>query len=103
MDQVVQLERVHLAGAQSREPIADALKEQAQPLLVVFADELSRRPNVILRQTTLRDQIAAGTAQIQGNEDALHEFISLLDIFEFWFNIVTPPDSSSRAIGFGVL
>ncbi len=39
---------------------------------------------------TLGDQIAAGTATVQGNEDALHQFIGLLDTFELWFNIVTP-------------
>jgi alkyl sulfatase BDS1-like metallo-beta-lactamase superfamily hydrolase len=46
--------------------------------------------DVILGQTTLPDQISAGTAQVDGNVDALHEFIGLLDTFEFWFNIVTP-------------
>jgi alkyl sulfatase BDS1-like metallo-beta-lactamase superfamily hydrolase len=50
----------------------------------------SKFNDVILGQTTLADQIAAGTAQLQGSEDALHEFIGLLDTFEFWFNIVTP-------------
>ena len=46
--------------------------------------------DVILGETTLPDQISAGTAQIDGDGDALHEFIGLLDTFEFWFNIVTP-------------
>jgi alkyl sulfatase BDS1-like metallo-beta-lactamase superfamily hydrolase len=41
-------------------------------------------------QTSLPHQIAAGIAKVQGNESALHEFIGLLDSFEFWFNIVTP-------------
>jgi alkyl sulfatase BDS1-like metallo-beta-lactamase superfamily hydrolase len=46
--------------------------------------------DVILGQTKLTEQIAAGTAKLDGNADALHEFIELLDTFEFWFNIVTP-------------
>ena len=46
--------------------------------------------DVILGQTTLADQIAAGTAQLEGNQDVLHEFVELLDTFQFWFNIVTP-------------
>jgi alkyl sulfatase BDS1-like metallo-beta-lactamase superfamily hydrolase len=46
--------------------------------------------DVILGQTTIGDQIAAGTAKLNGDADALHEFIELLDTFEFWFNIVTP-------------
>jgi alkyl sulfatase BDS1-like metallo-beta-lactamase superfamily hydrolase len=46
--------------------------------------------DVILGQTTLPDQISAGTAHVDGNVDALHEFIGLLDTFDFWFNIVTP-------------
>ncbi len=46
--------------------------------------------DVILGQTTLADQLANGTAQLDGDQQALHEFIGLLDTFEFWFNIVTP-------------
>lgn len=50
----------------------------------------SQFDNVILGQATLPDQIAAGIAHIDGDADALHDFISLLDTFELWFNIVTP-------------
>jgi alkyl sulfatase BDS1-like metallo-beta-lactamase superfamily hydrolase len=46
--------------------------------------------DVILGQMTLADQIQQGTAQLDGDANVLHEFISLLDTFEFWFNIVTP-------------
>jgi alkyl sulfatase BDS1-like metallo-beta-lactamase superfamily hydrolase len=45
---------------------------------------------VILGQTTLAEQIKNGTATLEGDHNALHEFIDLLDTFEFWFNIVTP-------------
>jgi alkyl sulfatase BDS1-like metallo-beta-lactamase superfamily hydrolase len=46
--------------------------------------------DVILGQTTLADDIKQGTAELAGDESLLHEFISLLDTFEFWFNIATP-------------
>ena len=45
---------------------------------------------MILGETTLAGQIEEGTAQLAGDESVLHEFISLLDTFDFWFNIVTP-------------
>ena len=46
--------------------------------------------DVILGTAPLADQIADGRAQVEGDEQALHDFVGLLDDFEFWFNIVTP-------------
>jgi len=46
--------------------------------------------DVILGTAPIADQIAAGTAKVQGDEQALHDFIALLDDFDFWFAIVTP-------------
>jgi alkyl sulfatase BDS1-like metallo-beta-lactamase superfamily hydrolase len=46
--------------------------------------------DVILGVAPLADQLAAGTATIEGDEQALHDLLALLDSFEFWFNIVTP-------------
>ena len=45
---------------------------------------------VILGTARLADQIADGRAKLDGDEQILHEFVGLLDDFEFWFNIVTP-------------
>jgi alkyl sulfatase BDS1-like metallo-beta-lactamase superfamily hydrolase len=45
---------------------------------------------VILGEAKLADKLAAGEAQINGNPEKLMEFLSLMDTFEFWFNIVTP-------------
>jgi alkyl sulfatase BDS1-like metallo-beta-lactamase superfamily hydrolase len=45
---------------------------------------------VILGEAKLADKLAAGEAQISGNPEKLVEFLSLMDTFEFWFNIVTP-------------
>jgi alkyl sulfatase BDS1-like metallo-beta-lactamase superfamily hydrolase len=60
-----------------------------EPDVSVTVDR-SKFNEVILGATTLPDQIAAGAARVEGDEPALHDFIGLLDSFEFWFNIVTP-------------
>lgn len=45
---------------------------------------------ILLGKATLADKQAAGEVQIGGSQEKLVEFLSLLDNFEFWFNIVTP-------------
>ncbi len=45
---------------------------------------------VILGEAKLADKLSAGEAQISGSPEKLVEFLSLMDTFEFWFNIVTP-------------
>ncbi len=45
---------------------------------------------IALGEATLADKAAAGEAQVEGSREKLVEFLSLLDNFEFWFNIVTP-------------
>jgi len=46
--------------------------------------------DVLLGNGTLDDKIEAGEITVTGNKEKLTELVSLLDIFEFWFNIVTP-------------
>ncbi len=46
--------------------------------------------DVILKQTTLEKLIVAGKAKLGGDPRKFAEFVSWLDNFEFWFNIVTP-------------
>jgi len=46
--------------------------------------------DINLVQTTIDQAITDGKAKIDGNADKFKEFLSLLDTFEFWFNIVTP-------------
>ncbi|MDW5562621.1 MAG: alkyl sulfatase dimerization domain-containing protein [Methanomassiliicoccus sp.] len=41
-------------------------------------------------QSSMDDQIRSGEIRIQGRGKALNELLSMLDTFEFWFNIVTP-------------
>ena len=45
---------------------------------------------VILGTAPIADQIADGRAKLDGDQQILHDFIALLDDFEFWFDIVTP-------------
>ncbi len=45
---------------------------------------------IVLGEASLAEKLAAGEASIEGNPEKLVEFLSLLDTFEFWFNIVTP-------------
>ena len=46
--------------------------------------------DVMMGNTTMQKQIIAGKAKITGNTQKLGEFVSWLDNFDFWFNIVTP-------------
>jgi alkyl sulfatase BDS1-like metallo-beta-lactamase superfamily hydrolase len=45
---------------------------------------------IVLKETTLKDAIAAGNVKVAGSEAKLDEMLSYLDTFEFWFPIVTP-------------
>lgn len=45
---------------------------------------------VVLGEASLPEALASGEARIEGNAAKLGEFLSLMDTFEFWFNIVTP-------------
>ena len=45
---------------------------------------------VVLGEATMADKLATGQARIEGDPAKLVEFLSMLDTFEFWFNIVTP-------------
>lgn len=46
--------------------------------------------DVMMGVTTMEKQIIAGKAKITGDTHKLGEFVSWLDNFDFWFNIVTP-------------
>lgn len=45
--------------------------------------------DVILGTATMEKQIVAGKAKLTGDAQKLAKFVSCLDTFEFWFNIVT--------------
>lgn len=62
MDEVVELKRIDLATIESREPVADALEQLAQVLLVVFADDLAcgAPPRALCASTSVRVVTAHG-------------------------------------------
>jgi alkyl sulfatase BDS1-like metallo-beta-lactamase superfamily hydrolase len=45
---------------------------------------------IILQESTFGEEIKNGEVQVVGSLDKVQELVSLLDSFEFWFNIVTP-------------
>jgi alkyl sulfatase BDS1-like metallo-beta-lactamase superfamily hydrolase len=45
---------------------------------------------IIFGESSVDRELEAGELKVQGKKEALHELLSLLDTFEFWFNIVTP-------------
>ncbi|MGL4793677.1 MAG: alkyl/aryl-sulfatase [Aeromonas jandaei] len=46
--------------------------------------------DIQLGQGTMEQKIASGEIKIKGDQQKFSDFISLLDKFNFWFNIVTP-------------
>lgn len=45
---------------------------------------------ISLGETTFDDLVAKGLVSVEGDAEALNAFLSQLDEFDFWFNIVTP-------------
>ena len=45
---------------------------------------------IILGEATLNEQVDAGKIRVNGDREVLSTFVSLLDSFQLWFNIVTP-------------
>lgn len=46
--------------------------------------------DIQLGQGTMEQKIASGEIKIEGDQQAFSDFVTLLDKFNFWFNIVTP-------------
>ena len=46
--------------------------------------------NIMLGETTLDKAVADGKVKVTGDSAKLGQLVSMLDTFEFWFNIVTP-------------
>jgi alkyl sulfatase BDS1-like metallo-beta-lactamase superfamily hydrolase len=46
--------------------------------------------DIALGLATFAQKVDAGEARVEGNRAAWEDFLSTLDTFEFWFNIVTP-------------
>lgn len=61
--------------------------DNADATLSLSRDTLN---NIILQQVKLDDAISSGALKVSGNQTKVHDLVSYLDTFEFWFNIVTP-------------
>ncbi len=46
--------------------------------------------NIILEKTTFQQLLDSGAININGSREAVSTFISMLDKFDFWFNIIEP-------------
>lgn len=45
---------------------------------------------IILQESTFDEEVKNGDVKVDGSLEKVQELVSLLDTFEFWFNIVTP-------------
>ena len=43
-----------------------------------------------MKEKTVEQAISLGELKVEGRQGAFAEFLGLLDIFPFWFNVVTP-------------
>lgn len=78
---VVELENAalsHIAGQQAAD---------ADVTVTLTREKLN---DILLGQTTLEKAVASGDVQVDGDADKLGDLVSMLDTFDFWFNIVTP-------------
>jgi len=46
--------------------------------------------DIMMGKTNMQKLVMAGNVKVDGNSQKLGEFVSWLDTFDFWFNIVTP-------------
>lgn len=66
---------------------AGAQADQADATITLTRDNLNK---IVLGETTLEQAVTAGDVKIDGDSEKLTQLVSMLDTFEFWFNIVTP-------------
>jgi alkyl sulfatase BDS1-like metallo-beta-lactamase superfamily hydrolase len=64
----------------------DRTDPNANASIVISRTDLN---DVMLGTATMEKQIVAGKAKLSGDTQQLAKFVSCLDTFEFWFNIVT--------------
>lgn len=71
--------------------IADVQADHADATLTLTRQSLDK---VLLKEITLQQEIDDGEVKIEGDAGKLKELLSMLDTFEFWFNIITPVQSN---------
>lgn len=65
----------------------DTLADEADVKLTLTKELLDQ---IQLGETTVEQAVSSGGLKVEGREEAFSEFMSLLDTYPFWFNIVTP-------------
>jgi alkyl sulfatase BDS1-like metallo-beta-lactamase superfamily hydrolase len=73
--------------------IADRQADDADVSVTLTRAKLN---DILLGQTTFAKELDSGSVTATGNADVLKELLSMLDTFEFWFNIVTPPEMAKQ-------
>lgn len=66
------------------------MDKQAEDAHATMTIDRSIMDAINLGQTTLEAEVETGDVTIEGNPEKVTEFSSLLDNFDFWFNIVEP-------------
>lgn len=64
-------------------------KPVERPDVVLTIDRTSLN-DIVLGQATLAEKLESGDARVEGNKAQLDTLFSLLDTFEFWWNVSTP-------------
>ncbi|MGB8526500.1 MAG: alkyl sulfatase dimerization domain-containing protein [Rhodoplanes sp.] len=75
----------HIAGRQAAD--ADA----------TFSLTREKLNDILLGKTSFEKEVAGGSISVTGDAGALGDLLSMLDTFDFWFNIVTPVDPYPKA------
>ena len=68
----------HIKGYQS---------DKADATITIDREVLNQ---IILKQKTVASTQANNELKAEGNQESLKQLLSLIDNFDFWFNIVTP-------------
>jgi alkyl sulfatase BDS1-like metallo-beta-lactamase superfamily hydrolase len=74
----------HIAGRQANDADATVTLTRA------------KLNDILLGQTTFKKELDAGNISVAGNAAALSDLLSMLDSFDFWFNIVTPNEVAKQ-------
>ena len=81
----------HIKDNYPGEPMSEGEYHAAVEQIAAACDCESRRVGPgSAGEASLADKLATGEANIVGSQEKLIDFLSLMDNFEFWFNIVTP-------------
>lgn len=67
--------------------IEDYQADNADATLTLDRETLNQ---IILKKETLQQNMDNNAIKIEGNKEALRDFLSFIDSFDFWFNIITP-------------